>query len=558
MPNRYLNLFKLPERLYTNGSPIIIETGALHKDSILGDVVAQLKFRSLVAQKVVSVSVDITCFNAANEIITSSFNYKYTNIIVNENEQFFAHKTLITLPDNATRSFNVKVNEVEFSDGSTVLIDDSKWTSLPNQTEITSYGNVFIKYFKQRYRNTASVLPIEHADLWICTCGQENNKEKENCSKCNNKYSEIFPFDVENEKKNAIYELAKKQMADSLYDKAIDSFKVIVDWKDSKELIEKCEQNIEEIKAKEEAEHLERERKAEIERKEAEHIAKRNKKIAIITAAIVYSIIAFIIILYTVIIPNSKYNDAIKLINTGDCDSAYSILIDLDRNSLINTVEGYNLLLAKAIETKNYKIVCYIYFIEKTSVSIPKEHSKEFAQFVLKNYAITTIYNPKGEVNTMLELLNLADDFDPKYIESLQKFEEILSSYDTHDTLYDFMQDDSSKLKELWSCESIRNWLLSDYNITYFMIGYWKAESGTEYLNFYKNNGSVSCKYTLPTPNITHDYYDIVEERMIFEKKSANGNTEKVADVFQFTFLSANKVECYCYKNGQTYILTRT
>jgi hypothetical protein len=44
---RYLNLFTLSPRLYCTGSPIIIEAGALHKDTTLGDVVLQLKFSSL-------------------------------------------------------------------------------------------------------------------------------------------------------------------------------------------------------------------------------------------------------------------------------------------------------------------------------------------------------------------------------------------------------------------------------------------------------------------------------------------------------------------------------
>jgi tetratricopeptide (TPR) repeat protein len=74
---------------------------------------------------------------------------------------------------------------------------------------------------------------------------------------------------------------------------------------------------VEEIKAKAEADRLERERRAEIARQEAEKRAKRNKKIAIITTPIVCAVIAFIIVLNVVIIPNSKYNDAIALMDAG-------------------------------------------------------------------------------------------------------------------------------------------------------------------------------------------------------------------------------------------------
>ena len=111
---------------------------------------------------------------------------------------------------------------------------------------------------------------------------------------------------------------------------AIQYFKSISGWKDADEQIISCQRKIEEIKAKQEAERLVKERQAEIARKEAERIAKRNKKIAIITTPIVCAIIAFIIVLNTVIIPNGKYNDAIALMDAGNIVEAYEALVALD------------------------------------------------------------------------------------------------------------------------------------------------------------------------------------------------------------------------------------
>ena len=115
----------------------------------------------------------------------------------------------------------------------------------------------------------------------------------------------------------------------SNYESAIKLFESISGWKDADEKICACQKKIEEIKAKVEAERLEKERKAEIARKEAERKAKRNKKIAIITTPIVCAIIAFIIVLNTVIFPNNKYNDAISLMEAGNLDDAYSAFIEL-------------------------------------------------------------------------------------------------------------------------------------------------------------------------------------------------------------------------------------
>ena len=133
-------------------------------------------------------------------------------------------------------------------------------------------------------------------------------------------------------RKDAILAEGKAKMTGEIisnYESAIELFESISGWKDADEKIYACQKKIEEIKAKAEAERLEKERKAEIERKEAERIAKRNKKIAIITTPIVCAIIAFIIILNAVIIPNGKYNDAIALMDAGNLDEAYGIFTEL-------------------------------------------------------------------------------------------------------------------------------------------------------------------------------------------------------------------------------------
>ena len=115
-------------------------------------------------------------------------------------------------------------------------------------------------------------------------------------------------------RKDAILSEGKSKMSGEVisnYESAIKLFESISGWKDADEKIYTCQKKIEEIKAKEEAERLEKERKAEIERKEAEHITKRNKKMAIIAISILCAFMAFVIILTTVIIPAQKRSDFI-------------------------------------------------------------------------------------------------------------------------------------------------------------------------------------------------------------------------------------------------------
>lgn len=140
---------------------------------------------------------------------------------------------------------------------------------------------------------------------------------------------------AEEERKNTIYWNAmdivnRRVNTIAALEKAIAQLQSISGWKDADQKIDVCNKKINEIKAQDEADRLERERKAEIARKEAERIAKRNKKIAIIATPIVCAIIAFIIVLNTVIIPNSRYNDAIALMDAGNIIEAYEALIALD------------------------------------------------------------------------------------------------------------------------------------------------------------------------------------------------------------------------------------
>ncbi len=128
-------------------------------------------------------------------------------------------------------------------------------------------------------------------------------------------------------RKDEIYASAKNKMTGekaASYEEAIGIFRTISGWKDADEQIYACQKKIEEIKAKEEADRLEAERKAEERRITAEKAAKKRKKAFAIGTPIVVACIAFIIVLTTVIIPSGKYNSAMELYNAGKYQDAYT------------------------------------------------------------------------------------------------------------------------------------------------------------------------------------------------------------------------------------------
>ena len=123
-------------------------------------------------------------------------------------------------------------------------------------------------------------------------------------------------------RKDAIYASAAEEMEEDTIESrgaAIEIFQTISGWKDADGQILVCRRKIEEIKAKEEADRLEAERRA-----------KQRKKITIIVTPIVCAVIALAILLYTVIIPNAKYNNAVALMDAGNMVEAYETFLSLD------------------------------------------------------------------------------------------------------------------------------------------------------------------------------------------------------------------------------------
>lgn len=130
-------------------------------------------------------------------------------------------------------------------------------------------------------------------------------------------------------RKDAILSAGKAKMTGvviSDYEAAIQLFESISGWTDADEMVCACQKKIEEIKTKEEADRLERERQEEINRKNS----KRTRKIALIVLSIVCVVIAVMTVWTKVIVPNGKYNDAIALMDAGNVIEAYEALTALD------------------------------------------------------------------------------------------------------------------------------------------------------------------------------------------------------------------------------------
>jgi tetratricopeptide (TPR) repeat protein len=177
---------------------------------------------------------------------------------------------------------------------------------------------------------------------------------------------------IQKQRKDGIYYNAMSLAAEKSIkrqQRAIEQYRTIPGWKDADEQIKACEKRIEEIKAKEEAERIETERKAEEVRIAAEKRKKKNKKIALIVAIVLAAATAVLILLFTVIMPairsyqakllqDQEYEAAVALYNAGEFErarNAFSQLIGYkDSSSYLNKCK-------KAINDQDYDAALALY-----------------------------------------------------------------------------------------------------------------------------------------------------------------------------------------------------
>jgi len=170
----------------------------------------------------------------------------------------------------------------------------------------------------------------------------------------------------ENERRMSIYNdaIAALNSAYSVdeYYAIINKFRSIHGYKDSDEHIAFCERRIEEIREKQEADRKEAERKAEEARIAKEKFIKKAKRVAAIAVPSACAVVVFLIILFNVIIPNVKYNNAVDLMNEGKNEEAIAIFRSLDgykdSNEKINSLRvGHSISQLKDSEVGDFVVL---------------------------------------------------------------------------------------------------------------------------------------------------------------------------------------------------------
>lgn len=236
---RYEKVFSLTPMLYVKGSPVIIEAGALQKDNVNGNVIAQLKFKSISAKVIKALTVKIVALDVSGNPIGEEIEHQYLDLTVQRNENF-GSKEAIILPDNTAREFWAYVTDIVFFDNTLISLKKSYWNPLPPQEDlnIETDDDIERNFFSQKFRKQI----IDYKDLWLCSCEGINHIGEKKCFTCGNLYDVMGNFDFEFLHNEAYYCYAKSLSNSENTDDVECSNEIleqIIDYKDSKSIYDK-------------------------------------------------------------------------------------------------------------------------------------------------------------------------------------------------------------------------------------------------------------------------------------------------------------------------------
>ena len=189
MSSRYQELYRLPNKLYVENSPVLIEAGALQKDTVSDKVLAQIKIRNLSTKDIIACKVAIKAYETNGNEVEGVSEFSYLDINISKGKEF-GTKTPIYLPNNATRKFSVVVKEVVFEDNSIWTSNLIEWTQIVAQKKITELFNNLedIKQYQIEVGENCEFYPEKREGLFFCTCGATNLDTAAQCYHCGKKY----------------------------------------------------------------------------------------------------------------------------------------------------------------------------------------------------------------------------------------------------------------------------------------------------------------------------------------------------------------------------------
>lgn len=248
---RFNIVFDMGRPLYAKDTKIVIEKAVLTKDNETGKVFAQIKMKNVLAKTLIAVKAVLTGYDVSGEKIEIK-EFTYLDLVGKQGREF-GQKTPVEFQNSTVRSFNVKITETVYSDGSKLTGTESEYYPVPEPELLSSKLSKaeIEQYEKSNEISSADYIVTEFSDLWICTCGAINTIDSDSCYFCG--------ASRENLKCTLDKELLDEEIKEGIYNKAIVEYrpknkdcigraieilKTAGNHRDSKELIARYEAEI--------------------------------------------------------------------------------------------------------------------------------------------------------------------------------------------------------------------------------------------------------------------------------------------------------------------------
>ena len=386
MPERYNMVFRLPPRLYLEGSPVIIEAGAIQKDTQTNKLLVQLKFRNISSKTMIACKVKINAYSVSGDQLEGVESFSYLDLNVYAGEEF-GTKTPIYLPNYETRKITVFVTQIVFSDNSVWDSDGGEWVQIdePVKIERKLLEEELIKQYKIEAGNLSDYYPEIKNGLFYCTCGSVNAETAERCYYCKKSYAEL------------------------------------VELLDEEYLIDKCNERLEQERTKLENARIAERRALEQRRERAIAIKKVMKIVAIAVAVLV--VVATIIAYF--VNKNNDYKRADKLYDSGNYLKAESDFESLGnfRDSDTRVLQCRYMLGDEAYDNGDYS-GAEEYF------SSLGDYSDSVNRVLQCRYSIGIEAYEEGDYSGALEIFEALGDYDnsPQMVETINSAIEVSES----------------------------------------------------------------------------------------------------------------------------------
>ena len=187
MSDRFERILSLDKELWCKDSPVLIEKGALLKDSYTNKYLVQLKFLNLCSKTVIGLTLKVIYHDKINEK-SGETEFTYTDLKAEKGTYFGDNKPLY-IPNENAREFEFIVTKVVFDDNSQ-WNNENKFIEI-GETKVSAEEKIIeqLKRDLNTYENIS--MPDFSNNYWYCACGQFNINSEDECCKCKRNKEEL-------------------------------------------------------------------------------------------------------------------------------------------------------------------------------------------------------------------------------------------------------------------------------------------------------------------------------------------------------------------------------